>query len=190
MTWLVVGLGNPGSRYENTRHNIGHRVASELADGMGERFRRGRRRSQLAETAEGVVGGERAVVACSRGYMNESGGPVKALLAHFDVPIERLVVIHDELDLDLGSLRVKSGGGDNGHNGLKSIRQVLRTGDFFRIRCGIGRPYRGQRIEDFVLTPFAKAERDEVPLMTVAAADAVESLLEKGLKSTQNEFNK
>lgn len=188
MTWLVVGLGNPGSRYERTRHNIGHLVALNLADRNGARFRV--HRGRYADVAEGVVGGNNYLVARSRGYMNNSGGPVKDLMAYFNVPTERLIVIHDELDLDLGRLRVKAGGGDNGHNGLKSIRSALGTGQYQRVRCGIGRPHAGETVYDYVLKPFAKAEREERDLLVVTAADAVESLIEQGLVSTQNAFNK
>lgn len=188
MTWLVVGLGNPTKRYEQTRHNIGQHVAVELADGLGARFKA--HRGRTAEIAQGQLSDQRVLVARSRGYMNESGGPVKALMQYFNVPQDKLIAIHDELDLDLGQIRVKAGGGDNGHNGLKSIRSAMNTGEFLRVRCGIGRPHSGQTVHDFVLTPFAKADRDDVASMVVKAADAVESLIEQGLKSTQNAFNK
>lgn len=188
MTWLVVGLGNPGRRYERTRHNIGHLVAAELADRLDARFKA--HRDRLSETTQGRIGAKPAVVARSRGYMNESGGPVKALMGYYDVPAGRLIVIHDELDLDPGSLRVKYGGGDNGHNGLKSIRSAIGTGEYARVRCGIGRPDPGQTVFDYVLKPFSKAERAELPLQVVTAADAVESLIELGLESTQNAFNR
>lgn len=188
MTWLVVGLGNPGSRYERTRHNIGHQVAAELARRIGARFsaHRGRR----SEAARGRLAGVNVTVARSRGYMNESGGPVVELIRYYDVPSGQLIVIHDELDLDLGMIRVKSGGGDNGHNGLKSIRSALGTGDYFRMRCGIGRPSSGQTVHDYVLNPFSKVEQSERDIMIITAADAVESLVESGLESTQNEFNR
>ena len=121
--------------------------------------------------------------------MNESGGPVKALLAFYDIPVERMVVLHDELDIEFDTLRVKLGGGDNGHNGLKSLRKALGTGDFYRVRIGIGRPPGRQDPADFVLTPFATAERKLVPSLASRAADAVESLLTDGLKVTQSRFN-
>lgn len=187
MTWLVVGLGNPGSTYAATRHNVGYHVTDELAARLGGRF--SALKAARADVVSGLLVGQRTVLGRSRSYMNDSGGPVSALVKYYDVEPDHLIVVHDELDLPLGSLRCKLGGGDNGHNGLKSIRQSLGTGDFLRVRFGIGRPPGQQTVHDFVLKPFAKAERVEADIVTQEAADAVESLIEVGLVATQSAFN-
>ncbi|MBA4608121.1 MULTISPECIES: aminoacyl-tRNA hydrolase [Aeromicrobium] len=187
MTWLVIGLGNPGPSYAATRHNVGYHVTDELAARMGGRF--SSLKAARADIVSGLLAGERTVLGRSRAYMNESGGAVSSLMKYYDVTPERLIVIHDELDLPLGSLRCKSGGGDNGHNGLKSIRQSIGTGDFLRVRFGIGRPPGQQPVHDFVLKPFAKTERTEADIVTQEAADAVESLISVGLEKTQSAFN-
>lgn len=187
MTWLVVGLGNPGPRYATTRHNVGWFVSDELAHRMGGSF--AAHRATRTETVEGRLASERVVLGRSRSFMNESGGPVSALMSYFSVEPERLLVIHDELDLPVGSLRVKTGGGDNGHNGLKSIRQSLGTGDFHRVRIGIDRPLGRQPVHDFVLKPFTSAEQTEIDIVVQEAADAVESFLTHGLERTQSQFN-
>jgi PTH1 family peptidyl-tRNA hydrolase len=188
VTWLVVGLGNPGPTYASTRHNVGYLVADVLAGRAGGSWKK--HKSGRAEVVEGRLAGERAVLGRARSYMNESGGPVSTLAKFYDVEPDRLVVIHDELDLDFGQLRVKLGGGDNGHNGLKSIRQSLGTGDFFRVRVGIGRPPGRQDVHDFVLKPYSAAERKDLPTYVEEAADAVESLLTRGLDATQSAFNR
>lgn len=187
--WLVAGLGNPGPSYAGNRHNVGHRVVEELAQRMGSSFRA--HKSGRADVVEGrlVVGGPRVVLGRPRSYMNDSGGPIAALCAFYKVPAERVVVVHDELDLPFESLRVKLGGGDNGHNGLRSVRAALGTGDFFRVRVGIGRPPGRQSPADFVLSDYTAAERRVLPAQVATAADAVESLLTVGLDSTQARFN-
>jgi PTH1 family peptidyl-tRNA hydrolase len=190
--WLVVGLGNPGPSYAGHRHNIGYLVVDELARRMGSGFRA--HKSGRAEVVEGRLGAPgagapRVVLAKSRSYMNESGGPVKALATFYKVPAERIIAIHDELDIDFGTLRVKKGGGDNGHNGLKSMRSSLGTGDFYRVRAGIGRPPGRQEVADFVLSNYATKERKELPFQIDSAADAVESLIADGLEKTQSRFN-
>lgn len=188
MTWLVVGLGNPGPAYATTRHNVGQLVAEVLAGRMAGRFRahpRGR-----AEVVEGRLAGERVVLARPRSYMNDSGGPVASLLAYYDAEPGRLVVVHDELDVAFGALRVKLGGGDNGHNGLRSIRQASGTGDFYRVRVGIGRPAGRMTVHDYVLSSYGAAERKELPVQLEEAADAIESLLARGLEATQNEVHR
>lgn len=191
--WLVVGLGNPGPAYAGHRHNIGYLVVEELARRVGGRFRA--HRSGRAEVLEGRLGAPgsdgaaRLVLARPRSFMNEVGGPVKALSGFYRIPPDRLVAVHDELDLPFGSLRVKLGGGDNGHNGLRSLRSSLGTGDFYRVRSGIGRPPGRQDVADFVLSDYAKAERSELPLEIVRAADAVESLVSDGLSLTQSRYN-
>ncbi|MBM9461950.1 aminoacyl-tRNA hydrolase [Aeromicrobium sp. YIM 150415] len=188
MTWLIVGLGNPGPTYAATRHNIGYFVADALAERVGGRFsaHKGRR----AEVVEGRLQGERVVLGRARSYMNESGGPVASLLAYYDIEPDHLVVIHDELDIDFGMLRLKFGGGDNGHNGLKSIRQSIGTGDYYRVRVGIGRPPGRQPVHDYVLKPFSSTERKEVGVHVEEAADAIESLITRGLVATQSDFNR
>jgi len=190
--WLVAGLGNPGPAYAGHRHNVGHLVVAELASRLGESFRAHKSgRADVVEARLGVPGtpGPRLVLARPRGYMNESGGPVKALATFYKVDPAQVVAIHDELDLPFGTLRVKLGGGDNGHNGLRSIRASLGTGDFHRVRVGIGRPHGRQDVSDFVLSDFSAAERKELPWEVDRAADAVESLLLEGLERTQQQFN-
>ncbi|MEQ6903520.1 aminoacyl-tRNA hydrolase [Nocardioides sp. YIM 152588] len=190
--WLVVGLGNPGPSYAGHRHNIGYMVVDELAGRMGSGFRA--HKTGRAEVVEGRLGapgapGPRVVLAKSRSYMNETGGPVKALATFYKVPPERVIAIHDELDIDFGTLRVKRGGGDNGHNGLKSMRSSFGTGDFYRVRAGIGRPPGRQDVADFVLSNYGTVERKELPFQIDSAADAVESLISDGLEKTQSRFN-
>lgn len=190
-SWVIVGLGNPGREYERTRHNVGYLVVEELADRFGLRFARHRRAH--ADTAEGhaFVGTAdhcRVVLVKSRTYMNESGGAVKAVLDF--TKCENLIAVHDELDIPLGALRVKYGGGDNGHNGLRSIRKSLGHGDFFRVRFGVGRPPGRQDPADYVLSDFRAAERTEVALVVADAADATEYLMRNGLEPTQTRFNR
>lgn len=188
MTWLVVGLGNPGPTYASTRHNVGYLVADVLAARAGGSWKK--HKSGRADVIEGRLAGERAILGRCRSYMNESGGPVSTLAKFYDVEPDHLVVIHDELDIDYGMLRVKLGGGDNGHNGLKSIRQSLGTGDFYRVRVGIGRPPGQQNVHDFVLKPYSTTERKDLPTYVEEAADAVESLMTQGLEVTQSAFNR
>jgi PTH1 family peptidyl-tRNA hydrolase len=190
--WLVVGLGNPGPSYAGHRHNVGYLVADELADRMGEKFRA--HKTGRADVVEGRLGAPgtaspRVVLARPRCYMNESGGPVKALATFYKVPPERIIAIHDELDIAFGTLRIKLGGGDNGHNGLRSMRGSLGTGDFYRVRAGIGRPPGRQDVADFVLSNYSTVERRELPFQVDHAADAVESLVTEGLERTQQRFN-
>ena len=191
--WLVVGLGNPGPSYAGNRHNIGHLVNDELASRMGAAFRP--HKSGRADVVEGRLGGAgglggvRVVLARPRCYMNESGGPVSTLANFYKVPLERIVAIHDELDLPFDTLRVKLGGGDNGHNGLRSIRKSMGSGDFYRVRVGIGRPSGRQSPADFVLSDYSGAERKLLPFQIDKAADAVESLVTEGLEKTQGTFN-
>jgi len=184
--WLIVGLGNPGAEYEQTRHNAGFFVADLLADRMGCRFKAHKSRALVAE---GRLAGLPAVIAKPQSYMNDSGGPISAVAQFFKVPPAQMVAIHDELDLDFGQLRVKLGGGDNGHNGLKSMRTSLGTGEFYRARFGIGRPPGRMAPADFVLKAFSAGERKELPLLVDRCADAVEALLRDGLTAAQNDFN-
>jgi PTH1 family peptidyl-tRNA hydrolase len=184
--WLVVGLGNPGPGHAGNRHNVGHMVLDLLAERAGGRLKRHKAR---ADVLEGRLGGTRAVLAKPHTYMNESGGPVTALRDFYKVPLDRLVVVHDELDLPYGGLRIKLGGGDNGHNGLRSIRRSVGSGEFHRVRFGIGRPPGRMDAAAFVLRDFGSAERKELELNVDRAADAVEALLSDGLERTQNTYN-
>ena len=190
--WLVVGLGNPGPTYAGTRHNVGYLVVEELARRIGGSWRS--HKTGRADVVEGRLGapgspGPRVVLARARCYMNESGGPVKALASFYKVPPDHIIAIHDELDIDFGTLRSKLGGGDNGHNGLKSMRSSLGTGDFYRVRAGIGRPPGRQAPADFVLSGYSSTERKELPFQVDTAADAVESLITVGLEATQQRYN-
>ncbi|MDQ6935119.1 MAG: aminoacyl-tRNA hydrolase [Actinomycetota bacterium] len=190
--WLVVGLGNPGARYAGTRHNVGYLVTDELARRMGSAFRA--HKSRLCDVVEGRLGpvaepGPRVVLARARSFMNESGGAVSALARFYRAPIEAIVVIHDELDLPFGALRVKQGGGDNGHNGLRSVRSALGSGDFYRVRVGVGRPRGHQDPADYVLSDYSVQERRELPIQVQTAADAIESLLRTDLDWTRQRFN-
>ena len=188
-TWLVVGLGNPGPRYAGTRHNIGYLVDDELASRMGAGFRR--HKSGRADVVEGrfTIGGPKVVLVRPHTYMNESGGPVSALAKFYKVNADHVIAVHDELDIAFGTLRIKLGGGDNGHNGLRSMRASLGTGDFYRVRAGIGRPPGRQDPADYVLSNYSSAQRKELPLQIGDAADAVESLITLGLAETQQRFN-
>jgi peptidyl-tRNA hydrolase, PTH1 family len=191
--WLVVGLGNPGPGYAGNRHNVGYRVTEELASRVGGSFRAHKSgRAEVVETrlgGAGGAGGERVVLARPRCYMNESGGPVSALSRFYKVPVDHVIAVHDELDLPFDTLRVKLGGGDNGHNGLKSIRSALGSGEFYRVRLGIGRPSGRQSPADFVLSDYSSTERKVLPFQVDKAADAVECLVADGLETTQSRFN-
>lgn len=189
-SWLVVGLGNPGPTYAGTRHNVGYLAVELLAERTGTRLTSHRRtRADIAEVRLGGPPGVRAVLARPRSYMNQSGGPVVGLRDFFTIGTDRMVVIHDELDLPYGLLRVKLGGGDNGHNGLHSIRAALGTGDFYRVRVGIGRPPGRMDPAAYVLKPWSAAERKELDLHVDRAADAVEALVVDGLAYAQNHYN-
>ena len=192
MTWLIVGLGNPGPDYAATRHNVGFQAVADLAlTRMGGRLAKHKRANALV--LEGRLGSPgtsvTAVLAQPLSFMNESGGPVKALMQFYDVTEENLIVLHDELDISFGSIRAKFGGGDNGHNGLKSIRKVLGTGEYFRVRLGIGRPMGAADPAEFVLKPFAAAQRADAEVMVARGADAAQSLVFDGLERTQNIYN-
>jgi peptidyl-tRNA hydrolase, PTH1 family len=191
--WLVVGLGNPGPAYAGHRHNVGYLVDDVLADRMGSPFRAHKSgRAEVVEGRLGPVGPDtpRVVLARARSYMNESGGAVSTLAKFYKVPPDRIIAVHDELDIPFGALRVKLGGGDNGHNGLRSMRSSLGTGDFYRVRVGIGRPPGRQDPADFVLSNYSATERKELDINLVEAADAVESLVADGLEKTQQRFNR
>lgn len=183
---LVVGLGNPGPRYVANRHNIGFLVADELADRMSGRFKS---HKGGADLLEGRLGGRRVLLAKPRTFMNLSGGPVAGISHFFKVPPANLVVMHDELDLPFGDLRLKLGGGENGHNGLRSITKSLGTREYLRVRFGIGRPPGRMDPADFVLRDFSAVERKDLALEIDRCADATEALVGKGLEAAQNLFH-
>ena len=183
---LVVGLGNPGPRHAGNRHNAGFMVLDELARRVGGKFKAHRGRADVIESR---LGDRRAILAKPKSFMNESGGPVASLRDFFKVPGEDIVVVYDELDIPFGTLRLKLGGGDNGHNGLKSITKSIGTRDYHRVRVGIGRPPGRQDPADYVLSDFSPYERRELPFHLDRAADAVESLVTDGLAAAQNRYH-
>jgi len=184
--WLVVGLGNPGPGYAGNRHNAGFMVVDLLAERMRARFKAHKAR---AEVVEGRLDGRRLVLAKPKTYMNESGGPVKALKDFYKVPVDRIVVVHDELDIDFGVLRLKQGGGDNGHNGLRSITKSLGDKEYFRVRFGVGRPPGRMDAAAYVLKDFSSTERKDLALEVDRAADAVLAVAALGLVQAQNFFH-
>lgn len=186
--WLIVGLGNPGPQYETTRHNVGQLALDVLADRIGARFASHRTNSRVAEGFL-APGGPKLILAKSNGYMNTSGGPVSALAKYFGIPTERLIVLHDELDLPFDTVKLKRGGGHGGHNGLRDIAKALDTPEFLRVRIGIGRPPGRQDPADYVLRPFGSGERDAVGVLLEDAADAAESLVTEGLTAAQQRFH-
>ncbi|GGX77312.1 peptidyl-tRNA hydrolase [Streptomyces hiroshimensis] len=189
--WLIVGLGNPGPEYAGNRHNVGFMVADLLAERMGAKFKAHKAsRAQVVEGRLGAPGpsGRRVVVAKPMSFMNLSGGPTAALRDFYKVPAGRVIAVHDELDIDYGTLRLKLGGGDNGHNGLKSITKALGP-DYCRVRFGIGRPPGRMPVADFVLKDFSSTERKDLGYEVDRAADAVESLIVDGLERAQSTYN-
>ncbi|MCC9312204.1 aminoacyl-tRNA hydrolase [Kitasatospora sp. RB6PN24] len=182
---LVVGLGNPGEGYARNRHNIGFMVVDLLAQRIGARFKAHKSRAQVAE---GRLAGQRVVLAKPMTFMNLSGGPTTALRDFYKAPTSAIIAVHDELDVDYAALRLKLGGGDNGHNGLKSITKSLGP-EYYRVRCGIGRPPGRMEVADFVLKDFSSAERKELDWFVDRAADAVEALLSEGLERAQNTYH-
>jgi len=188
MTWLVAGLGNPGERYTRTRHNLGYRVADELARRAGERFRKVR--FVPVDACELIEAGERVLLAKANAYMNETGPAFASFARKRDVPPERVIAVHDDIDLAFGALRVKLGGSTAGHNGLRSLEGALRTGEFHRVRLGVGRPPGRRDAADWVLEDFPKREEPDVALLVDDAADAVLSLVRDGLAVTQDRFNR
>ncbi len=184
--WLVVGLGNPGPAYAGNRHNIGFMVLDLLAERVGGRFRTHRGRADVVETR---LAGARAVLAKPHSFMNTSGGPVAALRAFFKAEVGRILVVHDELDIPFGAVRLKLGGGDNGHNGLRSITTSVGSRDYLRVRVGIGRPPGRMDPADFVLRDFSAVERKELAFVVDTAADAVEQIVTEGLAAAQNRIH-
>ena len=193
--WLVVGLGNPGPSYASTRHNAGFMVVDLLAGRMGARFKAHRGRADVVEGSFGAAGAavrpsrSRVALVKPKSYMNESGGPVASLRDFFKVPVDRIVVVHDELDLPYGSLRLKRGGGDNGHNGLRSVTKSLGSPDYLRVRLGVGRPPGQLDPAAYVLKSFSSTEQRDLPFHVDRAADAVEALVTLGLELAQNTYN-
>jgi peptidyl-tRNA hydrolase, PTH1 family len=188
MPWLVAGLGNPGDRYAETRHNLGRMVVELLAERAGARFKKAR--FIPADVAEIVEGGERVFLVRSTLFMNESGTSFAGLAKKHQIPPDRLIAVYDELEIPPGELSIRFDGGTAGHNGVKSLRDSLRTTDFFRVRVGVGRPPGQQDPADFILEPIAKKLRIDVELWVDRAADATRSLIADGLGPTQDRFNR
>ena len=188
MTWLVVGLGNPGDKYAATRHNIGQMVIDELA--RRHLVKLSTHKSSTDIAAFKLQAGEHSVIiAKSKSYMNETGGPIKALANFYSVEPVNIIVLHDELDIPFAAIRTKIAGGDNGHNGLKSMTSAFGGPDYYRVRLGIGRPMGQQDPADFVLKAFSKEEQKSLGEFIDRGADVVESLITKGLEATQSTFN-
>nr|WP_254925572.1 MULTISPECIES: aminoacyl-tRNA hydrolase [unclassified Rhodococcus (in: high G+C Gram-positive bacteria)] len=181
---LIVGLGNPGPQYEKTRHNVGFMVADALAGRIGGAF--SSHKKSNSDIVQARLGRRSVVVAKPRTFMNLSGQPVAALARFFSIDAANIVVVHDELDIDFGDLRLKLGGGEGGHNGLRSISQHLSTKDYLRVRVGVGRPPGRMDPASFVLKPFSAAERKDLGVVVEEAADAAELLLSAGLEAAQN----
>ncbi|OMH23847.1 aminoacyl-tRNA hydrolase [Tersicoccus phoenicis] len=187
-TWLVAGLGNPGPGYARHRHNVGAMVLDELAARIGAGYTTHRARASVA-TGRIRPGGPRVVLVKPTVFMNTSGGPVAALLQYYRIEPDRLIVVHDELDIPFDDVRLKRGGSEGGHNGLKDITRVLGTRDYLRVRVGIGRPPGRKDPADHVLSDFTRAEQTDLPLLLDTAADAVEALVEEGLLAAQQRFH-
>jgi PTH1 family peptidyl-tRNA hydrolase len=185
--WLIVGLGNPGPSYAGHRHNVGAMVADELAARSGTNLRSHRARG--ASYGEARIDAQRAIIAKPLTFMNESGGSVAGLLSFYKIPAENLIVVHDELDIAFAEVRLKLGGGEGGHNGLRSITKSVGTRDYLRVRVGIGRPPGRRDAAEYVLHNFSSTERSEVPLLISDAADATERLVAQGLVAAQQEWH-
>ncbi|WP_152185012.1 aminoacyl-tRNA hydrolase [Segeticoccus rhizosphaerae] len=192
-SWLIVGLGNPGPTYAGNRHNIGAMVVDELAARAGASLRAHKARAQVAEvrlgTLPGGAPGPRAVLARPLSYMNESGGPVAGLVQFFKIPLERIIVVHDEIDIPFASVRLKRGGGEGGHNGLRSVSKSLGSKDYLRVRLGVGRPPGRMDAAAYVLKDFSGSERKELPFLIGDGVDAVDDLVALGLETTQQRFH-
>ena len=184
--WLVAGLGNPGPEYAKTRHNIGVRVSDELVRRLDGRFKRSKHHALVAQVRDGDTP---VILALPQTYMNESGRALAALTRWYDVPLERTIVVHDELDLPFGAVRVKLGGGTAGHNGIADVARAI-TPNFVRVRVGIGRPPGRKDPVDFVLEPYAKREEAELPAIVDQAADAVLAVIREGVGAAQTLYNK
>lgn len=187
-TWLIVGLGNPGAQYQGNRHNVGQMVLDELAGRMGAGFKTHKARAQVVEGRLGI-GGPRVVLAKPMTYMNVSGGPVAGLANFYGIAPDHVVAVHDEIDIPFNTVRLKIGGGEGGHNGLRDISKALATKDYLRVRVGVGRPPGRMDTADYVLRDFGTAELKELPFLLDEAADAVEVLLRDGLTAAQQKFH-
>lgn len=186
--WLVVGLGNPGPRFELTRHNVGQLVVDVLAERRGETFRTHKANARVAETWL-RPGGPKLILAKPNTFMNVSGGVVAGLAKFYGIDPERVVVVHDELDIPFDTIKLKAGGGHGGHNGVRDVAKALGTSDFARVRVGIGRPNGRQDPADWVLDPFGATERKSLPMLVSDAADAVEQLMGEGLLAAQQKHH-
>jgi peptidyl-tRNA hydrolase, PTH1 family len=186
--WLVVGLGNPGPDYASNRHNVGQMVLAELADRVSATFKAHKSNAMVAEGRSGLSG-PRLILAKPNSFMNLSGGPVAALTHYYKVDPSRLIVVHDELDIPFDSLRIKQGGGHGGHNGIRDIIAAIGSGEFLRVRVGIGRPPGRQSAADFVLHDFTSAERTVLPNLLADAADAVEKITRESVAAAQLQFH-
>lgn len=191
--WLVVGLGNPGPTYAGNRHNVGHMVLDVLAGRAGATFSAHKARAAVAEARLGVLPGgapgPRVLLAKPSTYMNTSGGPVAGLAQYFGIDPDHVIVVHDEVDIPFGDIKLKSGGGEGGHNGLRDITKALGTRDYVRVRAGVGRPPGRMDTADYVLKNFSGAEAKELPFLLDDAADAVETVLTEGLLAAQGKFH-
>jgi len=187
-TWLIVGLGNPGAEYSHNRHNVGQMVLDELASRMGGSFKAHKARAQVVEGRLGI-GGPRVVLAKPMSYMNVSGGPVSSLARFFDIAPDHVIAVHDEIDIPFNTVKLKIGGGEGGHNGLRDISKALATKDYLRVRVGVGRPSGRMDTADYVLRDFGASEKKELPFLLDEAADAVEVLMTQGLLAAQQKFH-
>ncbi|AOP53017.1 MAG: aminoacyl-tRNA hydrolase [Brevibacterium aurantiacum] len=192
--WLVFGLGNPGPKYETTRHNIGQMVIAELAHRIGVNLTRTKLRSNVGTSRLPTgsipgVPGPRVVLATSTGYMNESGGPVRQLADFYSIDTDRIIAVHDDVDIPYDTIKAKVGGGEGGHNGLRSMTSALGTKNYPRIRAGVGRPLGRQDTADYVLKPFSKDERATLPIFISDIADAVEMYIVEGLEKVQLKYH-
>lgn len=187
--WLIVGLGNPGPEYEKTRHNIGQMVLDELAKEVGGSFKKHSKASAVVVEGRLGFGGPKVILMKSLGYMNTSGGPVSALAQFYDINPDRIIAVHDELDIPFDTIKVKIGGGEGGHNGLRDITKALGTKDYYRVRTGIGRPPGRMDTADFVLKPFSSTEAKDLPFLISNAADATMMLVKEGLLATQQRYH-
>jgi PTH1 family peptidyl-tRNA hydrolase len=190
MTWLVVGLGNPGDKYAATRHNVGQMVIDELVRRHNVKLSSHKSRTHIAAFKLGIgVDAHPVIVAKSHSFMNETGGPIRALANFYSVEPQKIIALHDELDIAFGAIRTKLAGGDNGHNGLKSMTSAFGTAEYYRVRLGIGRPMGEQDPADFVLKAFSKVEQKDLGEFIVRGADVVESLINEGLERAQTRYN-
>jgi peptidyl-tRNA hydrolase, PTH1 family len=186
--WLIAGLGNPGAEYAHNRHNVGQMVLDELAARVGGSFKSSKSRAQVLEGRLGI-GGPRVVLAKPLSYMNVSGGPVSALAKFYDIMPGHIIAVHDEIDIPFNTVKIKIGGGEGGHNGLRDSSKALATKDYLRVRVGVGRPPGRMDTADYVLRDFSSTEKKELPFLLDSAADAVEVLIRNGLLAAQQQFH-